>query len=455
MQRIRLSLCLFATAVVALMGISVAAAQTPTEIAFWHAMTGTNGEAVTALVADYNAAHPDVHITEQAKGNYNETLNAVIQASGQGQGPNIAQIFDLGTPLAIDSGFFTPIQDVLTADQLAAVKADVLAPMLSYFTVGGKLYSMPWNNSTPLFYYNKDMFTAAGLDPNKPPATWQELESDCEKIKAANVAPYCISAQVYGWYFEQWMALQGQDLANNGNGRSGRATETNLTSAAAKNIMTFWKDINDKGYWTYTGKLHDNQGANQIFIAKQAAMIIESTGALGTFTKGAETGGFQLGTGFFPTNGDVDRAGVIIGGASLWLGAGHTDAENKASVDFILWLMAPEQMARWHQATGYLPDTLSSQKLLTDQGYYTQNPNKKTAIDQLLAVKPSSATAGAIMGPFPQIRDIIEQDIQAVVTGGADIDATLADSKSKADAALTDYNSRLTGEATPAATAAS
>ncbi len=117
--------------------------------------------------------------------------------------------------------------------------------------------------------------------------------------------------------------------------------------------------------------------------------------------------------------------------------------------------MAPEQMARWHQATGYLPDTLSSQKLLTDQGYYTQNPNKKTAIDQLLAVKPSSATAGAIMGPFPQIRDIIEQDIQAVVTGGADIDATLADSKSKADAALTDYNSRLTGEATPAATAAS
>jgi len=252
---------------------------------------------------------------------------------------------------------------------------------------------------------------------------------------------------------EQWSALQGQELANNGNGRDSRATEVNFTSPAVKNIVSFWKDLNDKGYWTYTGKLHDNTGANQIFISKQAAMIIESTGALGTFTTGAQSSGFQLGTGFFPTNGDMDRAGVIIGGASLWLGAGHTDAENKASVDFILWLMQPEQMARWHQATGYLPNTLSSQKLLTDQGYFTQNPNKKTAIDQLLAVKASSATAGAIMGAFPQVRDIEEQTIQAIVTGGADIDATLADAKSKADAAVADYNSRLTEQATPAATA--
>ena len=450
MQKLRLVVSVLSVAIVALMGISMAAAQSPTEIVFWHAMTGTNGEAVTALVTDYNAAQTAVHVTEQNKGNYNETLNAVIQASGQGQGPNIAQIFDLGTPLAIDSGFFTPIEDLLTADQLAAVKADVLAPMVNYFTIGGKLYSMPWNNSTPLFYYNKDMFKAAGLDPETPPATWQELEAACEKIMAANVAPYCISAQVYGWYFEQWMALQGQELANNGNGRTDRATETNLTSDAAKAIMTFWKNIADKGYWTYTGKLHDNQGANQIFIAKQAAMIIESTGALGTFTKGAETGGFELGTGFFPTNGDVERQGVIMGGASLWIGAGHDDAQNKAAVDFILWLEQPEQMARWHQATGYIPDTLSSQKLLADQGYYEANPNKKTAIDQLAAVKGSTATAGAIMGPFPQIRDIIEQAIQAVVTGGGDIDATLADAKAKADAAIADYNSRLGAEATPA-----
>jgi len=172
------------------LGLAGQVAAAPVEVSFWHAMSGTNGEMVTKLVAAYNDSHPDVHVSEQNKGNYNETLNAVIQAAGQGEGPNIAQIFDLGTPLAIDSGFFTPIEDLLSADQLEQVKADVMPPLISYFSVGGKLNSMPWNNSTPLFYYNKDMFTAAGLDPEKPPATWQELETDCEAIKAANAAPY-------------------------------------------------------------------------------------------------------------------------------------------------------------------------------------------------------------------------------------------------------------------------
>src|SRR5690349_748653 len=211
---------------------SYVSAQSPTQITFWHGMTGTNGQIVTQLVSEFNASHPDVQVTEQNKGSsYNDVLNNTIAAAGQGQGPNIVQIFDLGTPIAIDSGFFTPIQSLLSADQLAHVKSDVMPSLISYFSVGGTLWSLPWNNSTPLFYYNKDMFTAAGLDPNTPPATWQELEADCAKIMAANVAPYCISAQIYGWYVEQWMALQGQDLANNGNGRDARATETNLTSA--------------------------------------------------------------------------------------------------------------------------------------------------------------------------------------------------------------------------------
>src|SRR5579859_3951588 len=123
-------------------------AHAATEITFWHAMTGNNGKVVTSLVAAFNAAHPDIHVTEQNKGaSYNEELNNVITAMQQKQGPNVAQIFDLGTPLAIDSGFFTPIESLLTADQLAAVKGDVVAPVLSYFTVGGKLNSMPWNNS--------------------------------------------------------------------------------------------------------------------------------------------------------------------------------------------------------------------------------------------------------------------------------------------------------------------
>lgn len=444
MSRNRFLFCLLSVMMVTLLGmVSIAAAQSPVEIDFWHAFTGNNQEVTTNLVAEFNASHSDIHVTEQSKNGYDPTLNAVIQASGQGEGPNIAQIFDLGTPLAIDSGFFVPVESVLTPEQLQALKDDIAAPLINYFTIGGTLWSLPWNNSTPLLYYNKDMFEAAGLDPETPPATWQELEADCEAIMSSGAAPYCISAQIYGWYFEQWMALQGQELVNNGNGRDSRATESYLTSDAAHAIMQFWKDINDKGYWTYTGKLHDNQGSNQIFVAEQAAIILESTGALRTFTAGAETSGFRLGTGYFPTNGDVERQGVIIGGASLWLNAANTPEENAASVTFMQWLLEPERMAAWHQGTGYMPITRSSQQVLTDAGYFEANPNQWTAVAQLNDAKVTIATAGAIVGPFPQIRnDVVEQAIQSVVNGG-DIDQVLADAKAQADALIEDYNSRL------------
>jgi len=439
---------------VMLLGVSnFVAAQAATEIAFWHGMNGTNGAAVTSLVADFNAAHPDVHVTEQSKGaSYNEVLNTTIAAMGQGQGPNIVQVFDLGTPIAIDSGFFTPVQSLLSADQLTSLKADIMPPLINYFTVNNMLWSLPWNNSTPILYYNKDMFTAAGLDPAKPPATWQDLEADCAKIQAANAAPYCVSAEIYGWFVEQWMALQGQELANNGNGRAGRATETNLTSDAAKAIFNFWKDLNDKGYWASTGKLEDGNGAGQIFVSKQAAIILDSTGSLKKYTDGATAGGFQLGTGFFPTNADAERQGVIIGGASLWVSKANTDDQNKAAVEFLTWLEAPEQMARWHQATGYMPITKSAQDLLTSQGYFDKNPNQITAVNQLKDAKVTSATAGAVMGPFPQIRTLVDQAIQSVVTGG-DVDQVLTDTKTQADQLLAQYNDSLS--ATPEATAAS
>jgi len=423
------------------------------EITFWHAMGGTNGKAVASLVDAFNASHPDIHVTQQLKGaSYNEELNNVIAAMQQKQGPNVAQIFDLGSAFAKDSGFFTPVQTLLSADQLKQIQGDVVPPVLSYFTVNGTLNSLPWNNSNPLLYYNKEMFTAAGLDPAKGPTTWQDLEADCAKIIASNAAPNCLSLQIYGWPFEQWMALQGQEFANNGNGRAGLATQTNLTSDAAKNILTFWKDMAVKKYWISTGKIEDGTGAKQIFASKQAAMLIDSTGSLGGLTQNASDAGFTLGEGFMPANADVQRVGVIVGGASLWAGAGHSDDENKATVTFMMWLLAPEQMALWHQGTGYLPITKSAQKLLTDQGWFTKNPGQKVAVDQLNAGQATTATAGGFMGPFPQIRTLVDQAIQAV-TSGADVNATLTDTKAKADQALADYNSRLTSGAAGTAAA--
>jgi sn-glycerol 3-phosphate transport system substrate-binding protein len=210
-----------------LLASNFAAAQGPVEIEFWHAFTGVNQEETTKLINQFNESQSAIHVTEQSKNGYDPTLNAVIQAAGQGEGPNMAQIFDLGTPLAIDSGFFVPVESVMTPEQIEAIKADVAAPLINYFTIGGQLWSLPWNNSTPILYYNKDMFEAAGLDPETPPATWQELEAACEAIMTSGAAPYCLSAQIYGWYFEQWMALQ-----------SGKTSTTKVTGRIPVSFTT-------------------------------------------------------------------------------------------------------------------------------------------------------------------------------------------------------------------------
>ena len=209
MSKNRLLLCLLSAMAITLLGaVSFVAAQSPVELAFWHAMGGTNGQVVTDLVADFNASHTDVHVTEQRKGtSYNEALDAVIQASGQGEGPNISQIFDLGTPLAIDSGFFTPVQSVLSADQLKQINDDVMPPLINYFTVNDTLWSLPWNNSTPLLYYNKDMFKAPDSTrirlrrPGKSwkptaPRSWQRRPR-----RTASVCRYTAGTSNSGWRF--------------------------------------------------------------------------------------------------------------------------------------------------------------------------------------------------------------------------------------------------------------
>jgi sn-glycerol 3-phosphate transport system substrate-binding protein len=438
----RLLIVLLVLAMVAFAVPPTQRANAAVEITFWHGLSGNNQKQTEALVEAFNTSQSDIKVTVQNKGNYNETLNATIAAMQQKQGPTIAQIFDLGTPLAIDSGFFTPIEDLLTPDQLKQIKDDVAAPVLSYFTINGKLWSSPWNNSNPLLYYNKDLFKAAGLDPEKPPATWQEIDAACAKLMEAKAAPNCIAMAEYGWFFEQWMALQDAELANNGNGRTERATETNLTSAAAKNILSWWKGLADKKYLISTGKLEDTAGARQIFASKQAAITIDSTGSLGALTQNAKDSGFALGTGFMPANADVPRAGVIVGGASLWISAGLPKEQSDAAVKFITWLLAPEQMSKWHQTTGYLPITKSAQKVLESGDYFTTNPGQKTAIDQLNAGKATIATSGAIMGTFPQIRTLVDQAIQGATTG-ATVDEALGEAKTKADETLKDYNSRL------------
>ncbi len=408
-----------------------------TVINFWHAFGGGRKLLIERMVADYNYTHPGIYVKVENKGSYRDTLNAAILAAQQGNPPHIVQIFEVGSQLALDSGIFVPFED--NAPSWVHME-DLIGGVSNYYRFDGKFYSMPWNSSNPILYYNKDIFKKAGLDPEKPPETFEQMLDYCDKIVSSGAAKNCVSWPLHSWFFEQWMANMGAELANNGNGREARATEVNLTGDAAKEIVNWWKEMYDKGYYAYSGKLEDWDGADAIFVSGQAAMEITSTSDVVNRQNDAAENGFELGTGYLPYPENSERQGVIVGGASMWMSGGHPDNEMKAATDFVTWFTNTENAVRWHKATGYFPIRKSSVTVLEGEDWFQRNPAYKAAFDQLLNTKDTPATRGAVIGAFPEVRTIIEQAIEKVLAGQATVDDALQQAKEQADKAIQDYN---------------
>jgi|AMFO01.1.fsa_nt_gi ABC-type sugar transport system, periplasmic component len=412
-----------------------------TVIDFWHAFGGGRKLLIQRMVDDFNYTHPGIYVRAENKGSYRDTLNAAILAAQQGKPPHIVQIFEVGSELGLDSGIFVPFGDLAKPDEYQP--KDLISGVANYYNFNGKFYSMPWNSSNPILYYNKDIFRKAGLDPEKPPRTFEDMLNVCQKIVSSGAAKNCVTWPLHSWFFEQWMAVQGAMLANNGNGRDARATEVLLTSDAAKRIVNWWKEMADKGYYAYSGKLEDWDGSDAIFVSGQSAMEITSTSDVVNRQRDAAANGFELGTSYLPYPGDQPWHGVIVGGASIWITKNHPKKELQAAKDFVVWFTNTENAIRWHKGTGYFPIRKSAVDVLEKEHWFDRNPAYRAAFDQLLKTKADRATQGAVMGPFPQVRTIIEQAVEKVLAGKASVNDALAEAKTKADKALQDYNKSI------------
>ena len=182
-------------------------------------MGGNLGETVDALAADFNEQSSGVTVETSYKGSYDETLNAVTSAIGAGEAPELAQIVDLGSRLAIDSGAFVPMEEALPSDRIDW--SDFQDPVIDYYSFDDTVYSMPFNSSNPIFYYNKDMFEEAGLNPESPPSTLAEIREASETIVDQEIAEQGITFANVSWFPEQWFAEANVPLVNEENGRAG------------------------------------------------------------------------------------------------------------------------------------------------------------------------------------------------------------------------------------------
>ncbi|GAA4016275.1 ABC transporter substrate-binding protein [Deinococcus rubellus] len=420
------------------LGSAVQTAAAQTTIEFWHTFGDVKrGGWIQDRADEFNKLHPDLKVIPSFKGGDNELISATILSARQGNPPAISQIFEGGSQLALDSGVFQPVSAIKNVDF-----SDYIKPVLNFYTISGKVNSLPFNSSSPVLYYNKTLMQKAGLNPLRPPTTFGAMLDDCKKIKAANIGVTCFGMSVNGWFIENWLAEQNQTFLNNNNGRSGRATASNLDSAAAKTIFNFFKTLQDNNYYSYTGKLEDYDGSDAIFNNQKVVFHITSTSKIGNNSDAAKRAGFSLGVARLPIPDNTRRNGVVLGGASLWIAKNLSKEKAEGALDFALYMTNTKNMASWHQLTGYYPVRQSSINLLKEQGWFAEAPLQLVAFNQQTNTIPSPATAGALNGAGPETRKITEQALQKVLNG-TPVDAALSEAKARVDAALSDYNANF------------
>lgn len=404
-----------------------------TTITFWHSMGGVNGQAIDALVKKFNDENKyGIKVESQYQGEYDDSLNKLKSAQIGNMGADLVQVYEVGTRFMIESGWTVPMQKMIDAD-----KYDVsqIEPNLSaYYTIDDKLYSMPFNSSTPIMYYNKDMFDKAGI--TDVPNSLEGIDKIGEQLMSKGGASEVMSLGIYGWFFEELIGKQGLNYANNGNGRDKTATAVEFDkNGAAKNILTEWQKLNKDGYAPIVGKGGDAGLAD--FSAGKSAITLGSTASLKQILQDVN-GKFNVGTAYFPKVKESDKGGVSIGGASLWALDNKDPKKLRATWEFVKFLISPESQAYWNAQTGYFPVTTKSQDEQTFTDNIAQYPQFQTAIDQLHDSSPKYC--GALLSVFPEARATVESEIESMLNGKEDVDTAVQKMSDTINKSIKDYN---------------
>jgi sn-glycerol 3-phosphate transport system substrate-binding protein len=406
---------LLAAATLALTMAASLSAEAKTQVSWWHAMTGANNEVVEKIAKDFNASQQDYELVPVFKGTYPETLNAGIAAFRAGQPPDIMQVFDVGTGVMMNAeGAIKPVTEVLTEAGLSFDKSQYLPGIVAYYSrPDGTMLSFPYNSSSPILYFNKDIFAKAGLDADNPPKTWNEVWDAAKKIKASGAAPCGYTSTWLTWiHTENFAAWNNTPFATKENGLAGQDAELEINKPLFVNHFQALADLAKDGTFKYGGRTSE---AKQIFLAGECGIFTESSGGLGDIVKS----GMKFGIGQLPYDSDAQGApqNTIPGGASLWVFAGKSAEQYKGVAQFFAYLSKTEVQTYLHQKSGYLPITLKAYEETKKSGFYEQNPGRETPITQMMGKEPTANSKGVRLINLPQVRDIENEEFEKMLAG--------------------------------------
>ncbi len=417
-----------AVAAVAMVG-HAPALEARTEVIFWHAMGGELGQKTQALADGFNASQDDFFVQAEYRGNYTETMTGAIAAFRAGQQPHIVQVFEVGTATMMAAeGAIYPVHRLMADTGVDWNPDDYLASVVGYYTTpDGRMLSMPFNSSTPVMYYNKAHFAAAGLDPDAPPTTWAEMSDAIDAVQAAGI-PCGFTTGWQSWVqIENFSAWHDLPLGTLENGFAGLGTELVFNTTAAVDHIAMLGEWQRTRKFDYGGRQSD---AAPKFYSGECTFYTNSSAAYAGVVANTD---FDFGIAMLPYHDHIESApqNSIIGGATLWVLQGKDADSYRGVAEFFNYLATPEVQAQWHQDTGYLPITYSAYELSKQQGFYEANPGTETSILQMTLNEPSENSKGLRFGSYVQIRDIINEELEAVWSGQKSAQQALDDAAAR------------------------
>lgn len=430
----------------------------PVDVELWFSGIVDPPQAVmTDLVSDFNASQDKVNVTANYQGNaYAEGFRKYQNAAATpDQLPDMMLLEDTTLGEMVDRGQILPAQSCMDADDYDITQ--ITPSARASYSVDGVLYPGYMNVSAPILYYNKAHFQKAGLDPNNPPKTLDEVEDAARKIQEAGVAPKPLSFLANEWFLSTWMAGVGQDAVDNDNGRSGPPTEATFDTPEIQGLLGQLDQMNKDGLLNAFPVTDGKIDHYLAVVQQQSSMLIETSTASGTIADflGGELDGAAA--GFEIDASDLETANLVpasaelpgieapgkvyaSGGAFYIMNTG-TPAQQAASWEFYKFMLQPENSIRWHTEGGYLPMV----KAVIDDPAVTEFQENELdgnllqpAVEQVAAADPDQV--GPLIGPYGAYQAALRKALEGVLFSGQDPATVLSAAQDDVTTALSNYN---------------
>lgn len=413
-----------AGALLAVGALFAGAASAETKLTMYYpiAVGGPLTQVVDGIVEEFEAENPDVEVEAIYAGNYDDTRIKALAALKSGQPAQLSVMFSIDAYDLIEQDLIVAFDDVVKTEEEQAWLERFYPALMANGTIEGKVWGVPFQRSTIVAYYNKDMFKAAGLDPEKAPTTWDELVSMGKTLTKDGVYGLMIPSTGYPYWMFQALAIQnGKELMSND------GLTTNFDDPKVIETLEFWKALSTEHGVMPEGTVEWGT-LRQAFLEGKTAMMWHSTGNLTAVKNNAA---FDFGVAMLPGK---ERLGSPTGGGNFYLFKDSTDEEKAAALKLIKFMTSPEQAAKWSIATGYMGVSPAAYETEALKAYTAEFPPALVARDQL-----EHAVAEFSTFETARVREGLNNAIQAALTGEKTPAEALGEAQESADRLLQAY----------------